>query len=418
MAVGHVACGAVRHVAVRPERVLARRGPRRVGDGRLHAQHVRAAPDADRRQRLARPPRSPAASRRGARSRPARRAGRATGRAVERPVELEHARPVPEPAQPPPVAGRQPIAGDGEHLPRGEVEQHAAGGRQFGQVADRGAGVDLPAELAQRGSQRDRQILGATLDDRPADLVRERGHERAVSRRGQLPQTQHRMAGHPGEHRPRLGGAKRRPRQHFGRQDPRRPVANQCRCRADRPPRRQRRQQRVDEPLTAGGHPRPARATPARRGPARRPSGRDRGTPGRRRRPTGARPAPEGATTRRRAPPDPAPGTRARPGRAAGRSPRHRARKPGRVRCSLRNAPPTRSAASTTSTRRPCLASVSAATRPFGPAPTTTASNPSAALTSSTRQRRGGRGEAAHPRSAAPGCWPERWCRRRVSTRR
>ena len=48
---------------------------------------------------------------------------------------------------------------------------------------------------------------------------------------------------------------------------------------------------------------------------------------------------------------------------------------PGSVSSSERVPPPTTGPASTTSTRQPAIASVAAATRPLGPAPTTTASN-------------------------------------------
>ena len=48
--------------------------------------------------------------------------------------------------------------------------------------------------------------------------------------------------------------------------------------------------------------------------------------------------------------------------------------KPGSVSSALRVPPPTVSDASTTSTDRPACASVTAADKPFGPPPTTTAS--------------------------------------------
>ena len=54
---------------------------------------------------------------------------------------------------------------------------------------------------------------------------------------------------------------------------------------------------------------------------------------------------------------------------------------PSPVSCPLRRPPPNSSAASTSSTFRPASASVTAPISPFGPDPTTTASNPSAWLT-------------------------------------
>src|SRR3954452_18270047 len=65
--------------------------------------------------------------------------------------------------------------------------------------------------------------------------------------------------------------------------------------------------------------------------------------------------------------------------------------KPGVVTCPLRTAPPTVSSASSSRTSHPASARALAATRPFGPAPMTTASAVSAD-TSLDCRRRGCRG--------------------------
>src|SRR5205823_5451933 len=79
---------------------------------------------------------------------------------------------------------------------------------------------------------------------------------------------------------------------------------------------------------------------------------------------------------------------------------------PGAVSSALRAPPPTESRASRTRTERPACASATAALRPFGPEPITTASSDGAGTALSLRARRArGRGRsAADPRSALGDC--------------
>ncbi len=74
-------------------------------------------------------------------------------RSVQRPVDLEHARPVPVARQHATVAGRQPVAGDFEHLSWSQVEQHRRCRWQLGERAHRGGGGQFPAEPAQPSNQ-------------------------------------------------------------------------------------------------------------------------------------------------------------------------------------------------------------------------------------------------------------------------
>ena len=131
IALGHVDRRAVRDVAVRPRRVLARpeRACRRTGSS------ARAG-------RTGRPPGRPLqaphseaeiSSRRAAEvNRPGARAlgSRPRDRPVERPVELERAGPVAIREQPTSVRVRQPLAADPGELARRDVGQHDVGLRQ------------------------------------------------------------------------------------------------------------------------------------------------------------------------------------------------------------------------------------------------------------------------------------------------
>ena len=94
---GHVDRGARRHVAVGPQRVLARRRPGGVEEALLADQHERSRGVAARRRPRPPPRRSRAACRRGAAIPPCRASGFVHGhRLGQRVVHLEHAGPVAE----------------------------------------------------------------------------------------------------------------------------------------------------------------------------------------------------------------------------------------------------------------------------------------------------------------------------------
>ena len=149
----HVGGGAVRHVAVGPQRVPARRRPAGVEQRLLGHEHVGP---------LGLPPRGHLGLRggdllqrapevHGARAAAVRRGPRHGP--VEGQVELEHAGAVAVAGQLAAVARGEPVAGQGEHLARGHVEQHGPRRGQRVHALHPGAGPDLPAERAQVGRQ-------------------------------------------------------------------------------------------------------------------------------------------------------------------------------------------------------------------------------------------------------------------------
>ncbi len=109
----HVGGRRVRHVAVRPRHVLARRRARRIEERRLRQEHEGPLGDASLPCRRA-PTRAisakAAAQMHGAALRARRRAPR--DRRIERPIHFEHAHAVPIALELAPVPRRQSVAGD------------------------------------------------------------------------------------------------------------------------------------------------------------------------------------------------------------------------------------------------------------------------------------------------------------------
>ena len=132
--------------------------------------------------------------------------GRAADRGVapwhrpgQRPVELEDARAVPVLAEPARVPGGQPPAADGKHLPGRQVEQDGRGAGQLTQVAYPMSRLDdtaAPGKALNEGGGEPRR---PATNDRPADLVRERGEQQPVSPGDRPAEVDHRVRGHPRE---------------------------------------------------------------------------------------------------------------------------------------------------------------------------------------------------------------------------
>ncbi len=131
-------------------------------------------------------------------------------RTVQRPVELEHARPVPVTRQHATVAGRQPVAGDFEHLSWGQVEQYRRCRWQLGERAHRGGGGQFPAEPAQPSNQGVRKCLGSTDRDRPPDVMGQQREEQPIPTGDGLAQVEHGMGGAAAEQRAAAVTAQRR----------------------------------------------------------------------------------------------------------------------------------------------------------------------------------------------------------------
>jgi hypothetical protein len=124
----------------------------------------------------------------GARRRPPR------NRPSQRPIDLEHSRPVAEALQAPSVAVGQPVAGHPDDLPRRQVQQDGPRRRQFIQRFHPPAGDDLTAQRAQVRNQRITDALRSAAGHRPADRVPGGcQHQRRGGARG-LVQRQDRMA--------------------------------------------------------------------------------------------------------------------------------------------------------------------------------------------------------------------------------
>ena len=128
-------------------------------------------------------------------------------RPVEGPVDLEHPGAVAEPRQAAPVAGRESIAGDLDHLARRDVEKRQSGGRQGIEAPNRLAGADLDAEGLGLGDQGVGDPATAAAHDRPAGAMREHPQDETKGRGHRALQGDHRVGRQAGEQGPGGGRA-------------------------------------------------------------------------------------------------------------------------------------------------------------------------------------------------------------------
>ncbi len=224
---GHVDRGTERNMAVGPRGVPPGRGTGGIRDTSLHEQYERAG-------------RMPAAGHRpfsrgdlgqGAPEVHGRGAGHGRvpprHRTVQRPVDLEHTRPVPVAGQRAPVAGRQPVAGDREHLAWSQVEQHHCRRRQLGEGSHRAVGDQLPTEPAQPCDQGVRKRLRPAHGQWPADSMRQHREEKPIPAGDGLAQVEHGMGGEAGEQRAATIAPQRQPGEHRRRPQPAGPEPGQ-----------------------------------------------------------------------------------------------------------------------------------------------------------------------------------------------
>src|SRR5215217_7846993 len=105
----------------------------------------------------------------------ARALGRSPGyRPIQRPVELEHARPIAVATECATIASRQTITNDLNELTWRDIEQQHARWWQLRQRGHSLASANLAAESAQVARQRIGDSLRATARDRPAAGVAQR----------------------------------------------------------------------------------------------------------------------------------------------------------------------------------------------------------------------------------------------------
>ena len=156
---GHVARPAVRDVAVRPRRLLALGHATRVEEALLREENVRLLADgAAPRLALGRGDlleRAAEVDGRGARA----LLRRPRDRPVERPVDLEHARPVAKLLEPVAVALGQLLARHRDELARRHVEENRFRIPELGERLDARAGLDLAAERAEVRGERVGELL-------------------------------------------------------------------------------------------------------------------------------------------------------------------------------------------------------------------------------------------------------------------
>src|SRR5215468_256503 len=94
-------------------------------------------------------------------------------RPVERPVELEHARPVAVPLQPSAIPSGEAVAGEREKAARRQVKEHRTRLAQLGERLDLPSGFDLAAERAEVRGERIGDPLRSASRERPAERMRE-----------------------------------------------------------------------------------------------------------------------------------------------------------------------------------------------------------------------------------------------------
>ena len=188
---------AVRHVAVGPGGVLARRAPR--GSNRLGCASstkgrsgVLAAADGRPRR-----PRSRPGCRPGGRSRPGRPRAPPRGSAHQGPVELEHAGPVAVARQAPPVGLGSALPAMRQQLARRHIQQRRRGGGSSASESIAPPGLDPPAERAEVGGQRIGDPCAPPRGHRPADRVRAERQHQAEGRAGRCFSEQDRVGGDP-----------------------------------------------------------------------------------------------------------------------------------------------------------------------------------------------------------------------------
>ena len=308
---------------------------------------------------------------------------------VQGPVDLEDTGPVAPGRQPATVGLGEPLPCDLQQLKGRHVEENRPGRRQVGHRPDPVTGTHLTTERLEPEHEGVRDRLRPTHRHRPAHPVRQAPQQqpdcrcqrcREVERRVRSETAEERpgrvltehAAGEPGA-RPQPDGTERTRRQRRPRRDGQRlqhPVGH----RRPAPP------QRADGPrpggpvaaeLCGGGPRRSGAAAPSAQARADAP-----GVP---------QDAPAAGPHAR----DRAHGTPATRVRAGAPSSRRRDGSPGNVSSSVRVPPPYWSAASRTRTRHPASASVTAATSPFGPEPTTTASTSGVACPGAARRHPG-----------------------------
>ena len=162
---------------------------------------------------------APRRSRRRGRSPPGRESSVRPGHAaLDREVELEGAGAVPVAAVGAGDRGGRRSPAISATARRREVEEHGVGARQLGERADRAAGLDRPAVLADDGGQRSGDRLRAAARDRPAVVVPGADQHHADGRAERRRERAEGVSGDAAEQRPRLGarqgpGEQRRRRQ-------------------------------------------------------------------------------------------------------------------------------------------------------------------------------------------------------------
>ena len=124
-------------------------------------------------------------------------------RPVERPVDLEGARPVPICLESTAIAAGEARSGDPDELPRRHLEQKRPGGRQVVDRLDPGSCADLAPQRAQVARERVGDRLRAAASHRPADRVPESAEEETEGRARSAVERQNGVSREPGEQRAR-----------------------------------------------------------------------------------------------------------------------------------------------------------------------------------------------------------------------
>jgi hypothetical protein len=275
-------------------------------------------------------------------------------RPVERVIDLEGGGPVAKVPEAAHVVAGQAAGRDADELARAHIAEHRPGRRQLIQGVDRRAGLELASELPQERDERVSDPPGASAREWPAEEVAAeeqdepeprgraplQGHHGVSSAAGQKGAGPVAAKAARGEARGRPGRVPREARQ-GERMRGQRGDRAEHRFLQLRPVRRER----LDEPpvrVAVGLQPRRGRLD----------------------RPLQQRPCSASGSSRKTG----------EPGTKGWMDEQTSWRKPGSVSSAERVPPPKVSSASRTRTRLPARARVTAATRPFGPDPTTTAS--------------------------------------------
>ena len=198
----HVDGRAVGDVAVRPQRVPARRGPRGVEQAGLGDEHERslAVPALPRRRLGGGDLVERAADVH--RCRPRRRRITPRHRRGQGVVDLEGGGPVAEPPQPASIASGEAVAGEVGERMRADVGEHHPRRRQIGERGDRPVALDRAAVARQRSHEGVGDRLRATGGERPPGGVADGTEQHADAGGERSVERQHRVGGEAGEQRP------------------------------------------------------------------------------------------------------------------------------------------------------------------------------------------------------------------------